>query len=400
MEPVKWTGEVWRFSRSAVRLIYYTCFPWPMQGHAAFSQEAHFEADRLSVQRGLEPLPRTHPAAHHPAEAHPGPLFSPSSSWREIRFRAKGRAVKPNITVYPLPPLLLPADERYGPLFRLEQLRLARFIAGRMEEHRFRSPLLWCACPEQVHLLDRLDYDGLIYDCDREWDDLPPAWEGSLASAADVVFAASPELAERLSPCSGNIALLPNGVTYPLFSRIAAPSRPRPEDPVLGWAGTIHGDLDLSPLLYAAQARPRWTFLLLGRREQNPLLHRLARLPNVHFLPPCPLMEVPEHLSRCRVLLNFLREDQPDCDVIPTRIYEYLSTGRPIVSMLWPDQVEHFPDVVYGAHSHQEFLTLCEHALEEPPAWVSQRRLSHGAAAAWSLRAGQVSRILGTAGLL
>ena len=79
-------------------------------------------------------------------------FFSPSSSWREIRFRAKGRAVKPNITVYPLPPLLLPADERYGPLFRLEQLRLARFIAGRMEEHRFRSPLLWCACPEQVHL--------------------------------------------------------------------------------------------------------------------------------------------------------------------------------------------------------------------------------------------------------
>ena len=43
-------------------------------------------------------------------------------------------------------------------------------------------------------------------------DYLPPAWEGSLASAADVVFAASPELAERLSPCSGNIALLPNGV--------------------------------------------------------------------------------------------------------------------------------------------------------------------------------------------
>ncbi len=67
-------------------------------------------------------------------------FFSPSGSWREIRFRAKGRAVKPNITVYPLPPILLPADERYGPLFRLEQLRLARFIAGRMEEHRFRSP--------------------------------------------------------------------------------------------------------------------------------------------------------------------------------------------------------------------------------------------------------------------
>lgn len=67
-------------------------------------------------------------------------FFSPSSSWREIRFRAKGRAVKPNITVYPLPPLLLPADERYGPLFRLEQLRLAASSPGRMEEHPLPLP--------------------------------------------------------------------------------------------------------------------------------------------------------------------------------------------------------------------------------------------------------------------
>lgn len=122
-----------------------------------------------------------------------------------------------------------------------------------MEAHRFRAPLLWTTCPEQVHLLDRLSYNGPIYDCDREWDGLPPAWEGSLASAADVVFAASPELAERLSPCSGNIALLPNGVTLSPVLPDRRPQPPPPEAPVLGWAGTIHGDLDLSPLLYAAR---------------------------------------------------------------------------------------------------------------------------------------------------
>ena len=322
-------------------------------------------------------------------------LFEPPGKYS----RQPGRRVRPGLTVCALPPVL-EAEERHHLLFRLHYRKLGKFIRRQMEHHRFKEPLLWCTAPEHIHLLDEVPHRGVVYDCDRDWPDQSPRWESDLALAADVVFAASQGLIDHLSPCNDNIALLPNGVTYPLFSRIAAPSRPRPEDPVLGWAGTIHGDLDLSPLLYAAQARPRWTFLLLGRREQNPLLHRLARLPNVHFLPPCPLMEVPEHLSRCRVLLNFLREDQPDCDVIPTRIYEYLSTGRPIVSMLWPDQVEHFPDVVYGAHSHQEFLTLCEHALEEPPAWVSQRRLSHGAAAAWSLRAAAVSRILDTAGLL
>ena len=175
---------------------------------------------------------------------------------------------------------------------------------------------------------------------------------------------------------------------------------PQVHGPVLGWAGVIHRELDLSPILYAARERPGWTFLLLGRQEDNPLLPRLRRQPNVALAGPCPLNEVPDWLFRCDVLLELLREDRPDSDVISGRLYEYLSTGKPIVSMLWPEQVEIFPDVVYGAHDEREFLTLCQHALEQAPGFVSQRRQSYGAAAAWSLRAAAVSRILDTAGLL
>ncbi len=330
--------------------------------------------------------------------------FSPAAGWRDQSFRQPGRAVKPNVTAYTLPPLRIPADERFGRLFQLSQQKLARFISDKASRHRFHSPLLWTTRPEHVHLLDRLEFDGLVYDCDREWDGPPPAWEGTLAAAADVVFAVSPGVADRLSTCSGNIALLPNGATYPLFSKAALPQRQgpaaRPPHPLFGWVGTIHGDLDLSPLLYAAQSRPQWRFLLVGAQEKNPFLQPLSHLPNVRLLPPCPLLEVPRCLSLCQVLMNFLRAEQADSDVVPTRIYEYLSTGRPIVSMLWPDQIEHFPDVVYGAHTREEFLTLCGHALEEPPALAAHRRLAHGAAAAWSCRAEEVSHILETAGLL
>lgn len=314
-----------------------------------------------------------------------------------------GRTVRKHLTVYSLPPSILPMDERYGPLFRLGQDRLAHFIAKRAAHHRFRRPLLWTTCPSHVHLLDRLDYNGLVYDCDREWEDFPLDWEGALAASADVVFTVSPNLVDRLSPCSGNIALLPNGVTYPLFSQIAPPdahSRLNLVAPVLGWVGTIHADLNLSPLLYAAQSRPNWTFLILGHQEDNPFLPRLTKLPNVRFHPPCPLVEIPEYLRDCQVLLNFLRREQSESDIVPTRIYEYLSTGLPIVSMLWPDQVEHFPDVVYGAHTSSEFLTLCEHALGEVSPWIAQRRRAHGANAAWSVRSREVRRILDVAGLL
>ena len=329
--------------------------------------------------------------------------FAPPSGRGDHSYQEKGRKVRPNITVYTLPPLLLPLEERYTPrLFRAARAKLGRFVADKAARHRFTEPLLWTTNPEQVHLLDHLDYSGLVYDCDREWDDLPLVWEGSLAGAADVVFAASQVLADRLAPCNPNVALLPNGVNYPLFADDTPRLDPLPgvTGPVFGWAGTLRPDVELSPLFYAAAEHPDWTFLLLGDSRQHLQHGRLSRLPNVVLAGPCPLSEVPDWLHRCHVLLDFLRDDRADDGVISSRLYEYLSTGKPIVSMLWPDQVEPYPDVVYGAHNEREFSQLCARALEEAPGFVSQRRRAHGAAASWPLRAETIVRILSTAGLL
>ena len=53
-----------------------------------------------------------------------------------------------------------------------------------------------------------------------------------------------------------------------------------------------------------------------------------------------------------------------------------------------------------SAHEEEEFLTLCAHALEEVPGFVSQRRRNHASTAAWTLRSASVTRILTTPGLL
>ncbi len=323
----------------------------------------------------------------------------PAQRGKRGRHELSGQ-VRPNVTVFTLPHVL-EVDERHGLLFRASRRKLARFIASKAGRRRG-APLLWTTHPEHVHLLDLLDYGGLVYDCDRVWDELPPKWEGGLAMAADVVFAASPQLRERLSPCSSNIALLPNGVNYSLFSGLgfSAPRRSG-RGPVIGFLGTVRPELDLSPLLYAARKRPGWSFLLVGPVEEgNLLLPPLSRLPNVRLTGPCPLSQTPDRLRRCDVLVELLRRDQPYTDVVPSRLYEYLSTGRPVVSMLWPDQVEQFPDVVYAAYSEEEFVTCVQHALEEAPDFVSQRRRDHGAAASWTLRAQAVDRILSAAGLL
>lgn len=330
--------------------------------------------------------------------------FSPAASARDTAWKQPGRKVRPNVTVYTLPPVLV-RNERLAHLFRLSHQRVGKFIQEKARRHRFRAPLLWTVSPAHVHLLDELEYAGLVYDCDRIWEDYPGPWEGTLAHAADVVFAASPDLCDRLSPCSSNIALLPNGVNHTIFTGETGIQKrrlyPQLAGPVLGWVGTIHADLDLAPLLHAVRTRPDWTFLLLGRQDRdNPWVRKLSRCPNVILESPCPLMEVPEYMERCDVLLNFLRSSQFYSDVIPGRVYEYLSTGKPIVSMLWPEQVERFPDVIYGAYNQDELVRLCQQALEEDRTWVLSRRRDYGHAAAWSNRSAEVSRILTTAGLL
>lgn len=306
-----------------------------------------------------------------------------------------GVNVRPNITAYTLP-AVLHVEERYHLLFRAEQQRIARFVAEKMARHRFRSPLLWTSGPEQVHLLDRLDYTGLVYDCDRFWDCYPPVWEESLCRAADVIFAASPVLVQRLSQHNPNVALLPSGVNYPLFSGVGTPTDR--SGPVAGWTGPLHEDADLVPLLHAARELPDWTFLLLGRGSGHPLLARLKRQPNIRLVGPCSLSQVPDWLGGCHVLMDFRRLSRPD-DMITQRMYEYLATGKPVVAMHDPEQVELFPDVVYAAHSPQEFVTLCRHALEEAPG-LADRRRAHAQAAAWPHRAAEVDRILRMAGLL
>ena len=329
--------------------------------------------------------------------------FSPAQSRRDRAFRQKGRRVRPNVTAYTLPPIPFPIPEQRRLLFRMAWNRVARFIRDTARNRHCAEPLLWTTRPRHIHLLDRLEYGALVYDCDRDWEGLTPNWEGSLAQAADVVFTASSLLADRLSPCSGNIALLPNGINLPLFDSGASRADPLPgvTAPIIGWSGTIRRALDLSPVLYAAQARPDWGFLLLGAVEKdNPFLSRLNKLSNVFLPGPRPVTEVPDWLYRCDVLIDLLREDQPYNDVASPRLYEYLATGKPVVTMLWPGQVERFPDVVYNARDLEEFVTLCGHALEEAPGFVSRRRMDQAVQAAWSVRTQEVERILTTAGLL
>ena len=314
----------------------------------------------------------------------------------------RGRKVRPNVMVYPLPQLM-ELGSNTALVARHNRRKIAVCIEHAMTRHRFREPLLWCTTPENIHQLDYLAYRGLVYDCHRYWSDLPIDWEGELAAASDVCFAASEGLVDRLAPCGSNVALLPNGVNYPLFCRELLEVPPELEDlkgkPVLGYVGALRADLDISPLLLAAEQHPEWIFLLVGPVEHCSALERLQGVPNVRLLGKRALVELPDYLGCCRVCFQLLRRREEDSDVIPARVYEYLAAGKPVVSMLWKHQRQEFPDVVRGARTPEEFVRQCESAMAEDPTILFTRRRDYGAAAAWDNRAAEAARILDTSGL-
>lgn len=327
--------------------------------------------------------------------------FEPPSSLSSDGWKRPGRKLRSGVIVYTLPPSLTQtAVGRFLP--HRDAGRAGRFVRSKMEKHRFKEPLLWCSTPLGAQFLGTLPYRGLVYDCCRDWPDYPDAWESELASQADVVFAASPDLVRHLSPCSSNVTLLPFGCNYPMFAKdeLPRPSRLRSlRGPVFGYAGTLWPDLDLTPLLKLAESRPDCHLVLLGRDAGCHMLPRLLEYPNVHVLGPVEPVDLPDYLCSFDVNLFLLRRDRLYDDVIPPRMFEYLSVGKPIVAMLRPDQVEHFPDVVYGAHTAAEFSDLCSRALAEAGDYARLRRREYGKAAAWSVRSAQVRQILEAIGL-
>lgn len=305
----------------------------------------------------------------------------------------EGLRVRSNVVVYSLP-APLGGERSLGR--RRNEVKITAFIQKIMEAHHFREPLLWYTTPQYSFLLDELAYRSLVYDCQREWDGLPLEWESELAIAADVVFAASQGLVERLSPCSDNIALLPNGVNHQMFFRdeLSPPRALRDlPGPVFARVGDVFADLELDPLMFAAHEHPEWSFLLFGRVSRR-AVRLLSGIRNVMLLGPVPSVELPDHLVVCDVLFDLLRSSRRGSDVIPGRVYEYLATEKPIVLMAEPSLPDPFPDIIYSAYDGRGFLRACQEALAEQDPSKGTRRLACARDASWSTRAQMVAKIL------
>jgi glycosyltransferase involved in cell wall biosynthesis len=223
--------------------------------------------------------------------------------------------------------------------------------------------------------LDLVEHDISFYHIDDEYSfsehETPnSARELELMRRVDQVIVHSGALLERKGGHNRNTALVPNGVDYHLFSTPCAEPADiaRIPHPRIGYAGVIKKQLNFALVVRLAEARPQWSFVLVGPignvegKEQD--LARLRELSNVHFLGAKPAADLAAYVQHFDVCLMCYEVNHYTRYIYPLKLHEYLAAGRPTVSSPI-ETARSFANVVSIADNDEQWLGAIEQGLAE-----------------------------------
>lgn len=325
--------------------------------------------------------------------------FKDRSLWFKWWQWLKGpRKKTENIYLYS-PPVVLPFGNVYRWVNRLNQRWLLLFVKKIARRLGMNNPIVWTYLPNSQVLAEGLGPKLLIYDCVDEHSEYTGLinkaamldMERSLLAGCDLVFVTAPGLYDSKKELTSNIYLLPNAADVEHFARAALPETAVPEEirrlprPVLGFVGVIHDWIDQDLIAYIAERRPDWTVAMIGPVGAGINVDRLKALPNVHFFGRKTKEEMPGYLKGFDVCLNSFRKNELTERVSPLKFYEYLASGRPVVSVEMPGVME-FAGLIELAGDYEGFYQGVERALAGETPGKQQLRLEAAARNSWASR--------------
>lgn len=213
--------------------------------------------------------------------------------------------------------------------------------------------------------------------------------------ASDLVVAVNESLAVRARRLNPNTRCLRNGTNYRLLSLADSEQTPehpgcaRLTGPVIGYMGYLNpARLDTDLVLDVATRNPSWQFVFVGPGVAiEPLGRELPALSNVHVFDPVPYTELPGVLKCFDVCIIPNRINEHTAGNDPIKLFDYLASGRPIVSTPTAG-IEQFAEHVSIARGATEFEYAIRALLEEGDSLQKkQLRLRAAKENSWEARA-------------
>lgn len=325
--------------------------------------------------------------------------FKDPKCWGKWGMWFKGlRRLNENIYLLS-PPVTLPFGNRFRAVNRINQKMIALSVKRAARRLGFKHPILWTYLHNSADLLGSFNEKLVVYDCVDEHSayqgfdpDTVRAIERDLLARADIVFVTARGLYRDKEPYCREIHYSPNGADVGHFMKADhadTPLAPELEGlprPVLGFVGAIKEWIDLDLLREMTARHPDWTLVLVGPVGAGVDVKALEALPNVRLLGHRDRALLPRYLKGFDVCLNPFRLNRLTETVSPLKFYEYLASGRPVVSVPMPEIMD-FSDVVEFGEGLEGFTAAVERALQDTPE-KKQKRLARAAENSWESRAG------------
>lgn len=156
------------------------------------------------------------------------------------------------------------------------------------------------------------------------------------ARRLNAVIAATPTILGRFAAVSRRSALVRN---YPLASEFADVRTPyRAREPIVLYVGSIGVTRGAYEIVDAAELI-EGTVLLAGPVEHAAIVHRLEERPGwkkVRYLGRLDRATLAATMAQCRVGLVVLHPTKSYRDALPTKLFEYMAAGLPVVASDFP----------------------------------------------------------------
>lgn len=333
--------------------------------------------------------------------------FKWTDLWRDLKQNPV-RQVRDNLYIFHSP---IPISGR-RPFDRMTRFIWKRHLASAMRKLGFHPPIVWLSRPNMVSLTTGFGATLVIYHVvdeyqaylgeDREARRQQQVLEQRLLKSVGLVIVVSEKLLTAKRAFNEHTYLVPNGVDAQAYMQALHSHAPLPPDiaglpkPVIGYSGLIAARLNLDWLHHLAIRRPDWSIALVGavddRRCADELV-QLRQLKNVYFLGRKTIDQVPHYVRAFDVCLIPYRVDERAQHASPLKLYDYLATGKPIVTTDFAAAGQ-FKECVRIAGTQEEFVRQIAEALSEHDADLFRARQRIAVENTWDVRVEQLSAIL------
>jgi glycosyltransferase involved in cell wall biosynthesis len=301
--------------------------------------------------------------------------------WEKTRLWLKGvRKVGENLYIYYPPPLLLQIGHfNFTDTWSQKITTLA--IAKVARQLRLTKPILWIYHPYAIVLGGQFDEKLVCYDCNDDvgffYTELFPykrkklsRMEEALAKKADIIFATSKNLFRLRSSQNIRSYYFPSGIDFDTFHKSLstslemAPELSNVKRPIIGFiGGMVNAKMNWKWIKKASEARPNWSFVFIGPCLEKPD-YSVTEQKNVIFLGSKNLEDLPRYVKAFDVCIVPYRGKEFLKNCFPTKVFEYLAAGRPVVSSHIP-ALEEYQHLVKLSATAEDFISNLEFALQD-----------------------------------